>query len=157
MKVLKDREKVTGYFKERFGIDEKVFSGVEFIETRKAVWMVSPDIVSGENLKLLGLKRLNYTGIRLLRKTGPNSYKPTTYGLQLIGQGATRNVIDLTKEELSELLDKGSIALDKEDLKGFIIIRYNGLVLGCGLVKEGVLYSQLPKGRAEALRAGGLF
>ncbi len=157
MKILRERDRVTGYFKERFGIDEEVFSGVEFLETRKAIWMVSPEMVSGEHNQVLRLRRLNYAGLRLLRKTGPNSFKPTTYALQLVGQGARKNVIDLSREELSELLQKGHIPLERDGLKGFVILRYNGIVLGCGLLKEGILYSQFPRGRAEALRASGLF
>ncbi len=156
MKVVEDKQRVLSYFKQRYGIPEEVFRDVEFLETRKAIWMVSQEMLSQENQSILSLKRINFAGIRLLRKTG-RSFKPTTSGLQIIGSNATKNVVELQRDTLMQLLKTGHVKADLPEQRGFVILRYQGTVLGCGLIKDGILYSQFPRGRAEALAGSGLF
>ncbi len=153
---LADREKVITYFKERFGISEEEFKEYLFFESNKGIWMVSSGCPEEEYLKLTALKRFDFLGIRVLRKLN-NGFKPTTYGLQIIGRNATKNFIELSRDELIKLLKKGYIEKEYPSVEdGYVILRYNRRVLGCGLYRKGILRHQFPKGRTEAIASSGL-
>jgi len=157
MRFVENRKRILEFLKERFGIEEDVFNEVEFVETRKAIWMVPSEFKFKENQMFLHLKKLNFAGLRLLRKTGPDSFKPTTYALQLIGKYATKNTIEIERDVLKKLLDDGYVKLDSSTTTGFVIVRYKGLSIGCALLKDGILYNQFPKGRVEAIKNSDLF
>ncbi len=142
------------YFLERFGIPEDAFSGYRFFATGRSVWMTTAEDVE----RLLQMKRIEYPGIRLMRRIDRYTYKPTTYALQLVGDKATRNLITLCREELSELIERGRLTKDfPETEEGYVIIRYGEDILGCGLYRGNILKSQFPRGRTEALASSGLY
>jgi len=99
------------------------------------------------------MKQLKFesAGIPLLR-TKNSMWKPTTTGLHLFGLHATRNVIDLEGEALQAFLKRevidGSLPLEP----GFVIVRCEGKVLGCGIYGKGGLRSQLPEKRGKPFR-----
>jgi NOL1/NOP2/fmu family ribosome biogenesis protein len=157
MLQVSDRQRIIEYFRERFGIPEDDFKGYLFFESNKGIWMVSSGFPDREYLQLTTLKRFDFLGIRVLRKINNNRFKPTTYGLQIIGRNATRNFIELDRDELIKLLRNGHIEKEYPSVEdGYVILRYNKRVLGCGLYKKGILEHQFPKGRTEAMASSGL-
>ena len=79
------------YLMERFGIPEGVLLRWRYVENRKSVWLTSVDEETLQEAS--GFKRLEFIGVRLLRKIKPSRdgkvhFKPTSYGLQLIGPGS---------------------------------------------------------------------
>ncbi|RMG11862.1 MAG: methyltransferase domain-containing protein [Deltaproteobacteria bacterium] len=84
--------------------------------------------------------------------------KPTTAGAMWLGPHATRNVVDLRPEEVDRYLRRAPLALDTARTRpldrGFVLVRYQGWVLGAAFYPgEGApLDSQYPK--AWALREG---
>ncbi len=153
MLVRIDGRVVEDYFFERFGISPELFRGYSFFESRKSIWMCSATM----NPAILCLKRIEYPGIRIIRKLNRHIFKPTTYALQLIAYKATKNTIVLDRDETLQLLTHGRIEIKVDAVQdGYVIIRYNEDILGCGLYRRGVLKSQFPKGRAEAMALSGL-
>ncbi len=148
-----DREKITGFLKDRFGIEEEHLEGYHFYEGRRSVWFSTVEM----DPEFFGMKKVEFPGIRALRKINGH-YKPTTFFLQILGAHATRNLIDLGREELRELLEEGRLAKDFPGVdEGYVIITYGGEILGCGLYSRGRLKAQFPRGRTEALGLSGLY
>jgi len=83
-------------------------------------------------------------GLRLLRKV-QQFWKPATYALQLFGSEATRHVLELNKEEAERFFGGEKIFIDETFEPGYVIVKYLGVILGCGLFIQGALLSQIPR------------
>jgi len=94
--------------------------------------------------KALGLLNIETAGIPLLRKRPPR-WKPTTAGVQFLGPQATRNVIDLDDDSISPFLEGQTLYGEFDVDPGYVIIRSEGRILGCGFYDKGKLRSQVPK------------
>lgn len=148
-----DLSKIVDEIASLYGIPDGVLEGFHFYETGKSIWCSSVEIPPG----YLGLKKMEVPGMRAFRKVNGH-LKPTTFFLQIIGCHATRNIVYLKREELESLLNDGYISIDHNDLlNGYVIIKYVGETLGCGLYRDGRLKAQFPRGRMEALARSGLF
>lgn len=84
--------------------------------------------------------------------------KPTTDILQLFGRHARKNVVELSKEKLKELMKEGEAEIEgklteKQGEKGYVLISYKKQILGCGFLKDGILESKIPKARRALLRS----
>ena len=139
------------YFSTRFGIPGGSFDGFCFIKSGNTVWGVSG--VPGLAEILSGLK-LETAGIPLLRMK-KTLWKPTTAGLQSFGHHATRNTVELNDETLGVLLREGFLVGDLCLEPGFVIMKWTGRVLGCGLYSKGSLRSQVPAESWRQIRGKG--
>ena len=143
-----ERREILDYFSNRFAIPEKAFEGFCFLLGKRKIWVVRghPELE-----RLMKQLKFESAGIPLLR-TKTSMWKPTTTGLHLFGLHATRNVIDLEGDALQAFLKRedidGSLPLEP----GFVIVRCEGKVLGCGIYGKGKLRSQLPEKRGEPFR-----
>ena len=135
-----ENKEILRYFSTRFGIPGASFNGFCLIKSGNTVWAVSD--VSGLAEIVNGLK-LETAGIPLLRMK-KTLWKPTTAGLQCFGHQATRNTVDLNNETLEAFLREGFLLGAFCLEPGFVIIKWNGRVLGCGLYSKGRLTSQVP-------------
>jgi NOL1/NOP2/fmu family ribosome biogenesis protein len=120
----------------KFGVPASVLSRWEFKKVASSIWLVSKDLKQNEafNIQTSGLRLLHITKL---------GFKPTSYALQFLAPYISARVCDVNKEELLSIL-KGN-AVEKETESGYVAIRYKGLILGCGLVRDNMLYSQFPK------------
>lgn len=136
-----ERKEVLDYLADRFGIPPETFDGFCLLRKGNSVWMVSdaPDL-----RKALGLLNIETAGIPLLRKRPPR-WKPTTAGVQFLGPQATRNVIDLDEDSISPFLEGQTLYGEFDVDPGYVIIRSEGRILGCGFYDRGKLRSQVPK------------
>ena len=66
-------------------------------------------------------------------------------GSQLIGPDATKNVVDLSYEEMRSWLRGEDIPVEHAD--AFVLVRCGTDYCGCGKVKAGTLLNYVPKGR----------
>jgi NOL1/NOP2/fmu family ribosome biogenesis protein len=71
--------------------------------------------------------------------------KPTTAAIQRFGVHATRHIVDLTADQTRALLHAGVMAHDAPLTPGYVILRQDGHILGCGLLTPGQLRSLIPK------------
>lgn len=124
------------YLRERFGVS--VPKELEISERHGDFWLGTDPGAEVET-----------DGIRAIRDTG-KYLKPTTYLLQLIEDRITGNIVNVSRDELESLLEGDMIERDLEQ-KGYVAIRYDGKVLGCGLYKDGLVSSRIPKGRGKEL------
>ena len=126
------------YFVRRFGIPADIMDNYEFYESTSGVWAFS-------GAKDIDLSKLDaeVVGIRALRVS--KALKPTTAFLRVVGHYATKNVVQLNSEQALEALNGIDIEGVCGSLHGYVIIRTEHDVLGCGVCREGTLISQIPK------------
>jgi len=125
-----------------FGIDKELLKKWRIEKICSSFWLMSKDIKAFEcfNIQTKGLRILEKTKLGL---------KPTSYGLQLLAPHIKMRTIDLSMQELLSII-KG-IGVEKNAEDGYVAIRHKGIVLGCGLAKNGKIYSQFPKALAQAI------
>ena len=123
---------------DRFGIASEVFDRLEVIEDQETVFVATPEVMEFDAVR--PMRR----GIRLAR-IYPYSLKPTTFGMQVLGRHATRNVVDLDADQAKLLINGGSLNLETDVENGFVLLRWQGLVIGVGFYKRPVLKSQIPR------------
>lgn len=109
----------------------------------KVIWAASAETEPGEQVKVEAL------GMALVR-TRASWPKPTTAGCLAFGRHASRNIVDLSDDQMDAFLYREIIPFDAGDGAddGFVLVRNRGHVLGCGLYLGGRISSQLSKGRA---------
>lgn len=135
-----ERNEASEFFMERFGVDIESTEGLKFVQRSGDYWIRS----SKEN----ELDK-ETEGIRALRDTG-KYLKPTTYALQLFDETIEENIVEIEREELSELLNGGMIPAEASS-KGYVALSFEGKIIGCGLYMDDVVSSRIPRGRAEEL------
>jgi 16S rRNA C967 or C1407 C5-methylase (RsmB/RsmF family) len=139
------RERVIAYFVERFGIPPEVFAPYRIYQVGPAAWIASRAMPHPDRLRPWDPQN---AGIRLLRTlkgpVGPYE-KPTSYGLAVVGRAATRNAADLSEPELWRFLRGEPVRRRFPGLDhGYAVVRYEGYVIGCGLMTAAGLVSQIP-------------
>jgi NOL1/NOP2/fmu family ribosome biogenesis protein len=124
----------------RFGIPLETFDRLAVIEDQETVFVGTPEVMEFDAVR--PMRR----GIRLAR-IYPYSLKPTTFGMQVLGGEAARNVIEVSDEQAKLLINGGSLNADVEADNGFVLVLWRKLVLGVGFYKRPVLKSQIPRFR----------
>jgi NOL1/NOP2/fmu family ribosome biogenesis protein len=125
---------------ERFGIPVETLDRLAAVEEQETVFVGTPEVMDFDAVR--PMRR----GIRLAR-VYPYSLKPTTFGMQVLGGHATRNVIDVDDQQAKLLINGGSLSPDVEVDNGFVLVRWRGFVVGVGFYKRPVLKSQIPRFR----------
>lgn len=129
------------YLKERFEVALDDLKGLELIERHEDLWLASEESTNYD---------VETRGIRALRATGMG-LKPTTYLLQYLEEEISRNLVEISDEECGKLLArKDMIPRDMKE-EGYVALKYEGRVLGCGFYKNGKISSRIPKGRSNEL------
>lgn len=136
-----DRAEITLWWQSRFGIPEAAFEGYCFYRRRRNIWVLSKTELPELRYETIGLRMISTKG---------KAWKPTTYALQLFGRHATRNVANLSLEEVKSFVAGESQSIDDDLENGYVIVSLMGEVIGCGLYSRGTLVSQLPKERRIA-------
>lgn len=139
---------VEGYFVERFGIPGEAFLDYAFWKTTHDYGIISKNALSSALYPLV----VYSLGIVVLREIG-RYLKPTTHALQIFGHLARRNVVDLDHQTILELLDNKIASVRPSLEPGYVILAYQGDVLGCGLAIHDRLRHQFPQWVVSALIA----
>ena len=137
---LEDRSKIVGLWQDRFGILVQIFDSFCFYRRAQNVWAFSDAVLPTLRYEAIGLRMMNF-------KEEP--WKPTSCALQVFGRHSTKNAVHLTGEQsgiffagMSQVLET---KLEAKIEPGYVVVFYNGDVLGCGLYSHGKLVSQIPK------------
>lgn len=127
---------------ERFGIPADALAGLRTVEGQGAFFIATSQVMLFDAVR--PLRR----GIRFCR-VFPHSVKPTTHAMQVLGRLATRNVIDLDREDIVRLIGGQQVEVDAasgvED--GYVLVRVEGFTAGVCLYRRPVLKTQLPRYR----------
>ncbi len=138
---------------ERFGVPARVMEEWMIFSTGSVLWGLrdAPDLDAA-----LGALRIERTGLPLLRRVGER-WKPTTVALQVLGPHVSKSLVELTREELDQLLSEAALRGTREGVdQGYVALSGPDGVVGCGLYldpraeegkEEGLLCSQFPKAR----------
>lgn len=140
-----------GMLVERFGLDERVFAGVTAVRwSNRGLYLVNRE------LQLPDSVRLDSPGLFFIR-TGHRHAKMTTEATLLLGQHATRNVIELTSAQAKTYLQRQIVTPTPAQTvslteTGFVIMNYRGYPLGQGVfhTKSGQIESHFPKAWSRA-------
>ena len=135
------KNRLIEYFSSRFDVDDNFWDDFKVHEKGNSLWITSSNIELLENFVA--------SGIRALRIMN-HGFKPTTYILQFLNHEINKNVVNLSHEELKVLIFDREVI--KTDLpRGYVALRYEEEVIGCGLRDSKGLRSQIPKGLAREL------
>lgn len=69
--------------------------------------------------------------------------KPTTQAVNMWGSLAQKNIYELDRDSLRLLLEDGALPVPSSD-PGYMILKFDGHALGCGLGLPDRLVNQLP-------------
>ncbi len=137
---------VLRYLEDRFGIPAGMLEGHRLFRRGGYIWAVCPEAAG-----LSGELRVAGGGLRLVREMGPGRYKPATRGIQVFGCRACRNVLDVQDEQLRALVQGQALPVP-EGMQGFVLVRWEGRVVGVALARNGQLQGQFPRALTEHLR-----
>jgi NOL1/NOP2/fmu family ribosome biogenesis protein len=126
--------------RERFGIPKDAFAGLRALEDQETIFVGTPEVMEFDAVR--PMRR----GIRLARMY-PYSLKPTTFGMQVLGRQATRNVIEVSDEQAKRLINGESLNIEADAENGFVLLKWQGFIAGVGFYKRPVLKSQIPRFR----------
>ncbi len=135
-------EKPWIYLEQRFGVLRDELEKFELRKISGDYWLCS----KGSETDL----ETETEGIRFLRETG-RGMKPTTYGLQILGDSIDKNIVDLDKEEFLKLLKREEMIPRRIEEEGYVALRFEGHIVGCGYYKGEKVSSRIPKGRGKEL------
>ncbi len=133
------------YLERRFGVPIPTLDALTFVERRDAWWVCTA-------APHPGIESNRPPGLRALRHQ-PGGLKPTSAFLVALGDCIIRSRIDLTIDALRSLLlgHRLKAVIDLTD--GYVAVCYQDDVLGCGVVRHGVLRGLIPTGRRRELLA----
>lgn len=140
-KILNKKEslRLLERIKEQFGVKElKLDYG--FIQNKDKIYLISKDI-NKINYKEL---RINDIGLYFC-SIEKNGIRLSIEGSQLIGNKATKNVVEIFDEELKYWFNGENLV--RKNLSGFVLIKNKNDFLGCGYAKEGMIINYIPKER----------
>ena len=141
------REAILSWWADRFGIDPAVFEGHTFWEKGAGkIWVLAGDAADGLPIEALGMRVMH---------TRQEHWKPTTNAAQRFGRHASKNCIDLTREEARAFIAGEDREIEWDGDWGYVIatreLAGDREPLGVGLYTYGELKSQIAKGRRRDL------
>ncbi|MFB6309797.1 MAG: hypothetical protein ABEH64_01310 [Salinirussus sp.] len=139
------REAVLRWWTERFGIAPDVFATHDLWERGSGkIWAARSDISLESPIAIEAL------GLFILRTRGEH-WKPTLEAVQRFGHHATKNVLHLGAADARAFLAGKDQEVEWDGDWGYLIITHEIAggpePIGVGLFTQGVLRSQVPKGR----------
>ncbi len=149
-----DCEPVVAWWQERFAAPPEQLDGyVAYQRGRDTIWLAPREVDPGD------LSPIDGVGFPFVR-IGGAVWKPTSVAAMKLGTLVTRNAVEVDRASARAFvsgasLDVGVAGVDaKGASRGYVIVRYLGVPLGCGhLLGEEVL-CMIPKGRRAELDFG---
>ena len=134
------QQAVLDYVEYRFALSPDLFESYGFYSASNGRIFIGPkDQVVTQSVETIGVL------IARIQK----SVKPSSDLFQMFGKHITRSVIDINSEQLigyCQGADIDTVDLCTENIiPGFVMVRYNDIPIGCGLLRESVLENQIPK------------
>jgi NOL1/NOP2/fmu family ribosome biogenesis protein len=113
-----------------------------FLQTQKEkIYMISKSLGEIDASKL----RIDTLGL-YFAELKHNELRLSIEGSQLVGPSATKNVVELDKDEFEQWL-KGNDVVKQADVEGFVLIKHGNYFAGTGKYRDGVILNFVPKAR----------
>ena len=126
---------------EQYGKVPAFFKKLAFVQGKEKIYLVTRDI---ENLDLESI-RINSIGL-YIAEIKKEQLRLSIEGAQLIGPTATKNVCELSTEQLKRWF-KGEDIKIEGSYEGFAILKHGKDYVGSGKYKEGYILNFVPKAR----------
>lgn len=133
-----EREEIFKYLDERFGISPIYFQNYLILKGATNYWLFPKTPLFPQLKGLIP----EVVGLLFLRRVS-HYLKPTSSFIQRFGRYATKNIVTLTKEELSVFREKNSLEINLELTPGYVVVKDENWIIGCGLYLPGKLYVYL--------------
>ncbi len=137
---------VLAYLESRFGLEQALFADYGLYASSKGRIYLGPK-------RLVNHPRIATVGL-LIGRTG-NAIKPTTNLLQLFGRHVKKNYVVLGKENAATFMGGSDVKVatgEKGDASdGYVLVRYLGFSLGCGMIQGDNVRNMLPKAKRLAV------
>jgi len=135
-------EKAWNYIRERFGVKKDDLAGFEIKKVAGDYWLISEQLDTELEVETYGFRFVRVTGRGL---------KPTTYGLQFLADRISKNIVELDREEFLDLLNREEMVPREKGEKGYVALRFEDQIVGCGYYMNEKVSSRIPKGRGKEL------
>jgi NOL1/NOP2/fmu family ribosome biogenesis protein len=138
----KSTQEAWNYIEDRFGVEKNDLEGFNITKVSGDYWLVSDQLETDLEVETYGFRFVRITGRGL---------KPTTYGLQFLGDRISKNIVELDKQEFLNLLNREEMVPREMEEKGYVALRFEGQIVGCGYYMNETVSSRIPKGRGKEL------
>jgi len=136
------RAGILEYLQRQFGVPPTTFADVALVEgVDGEVWVSTPAAASAT-----GARRP--PGLRAIRPS-PQGPKPTSAFLVSLGHLIVSSRVEFDAGALRALLLGRRLSAPSDD--GYVALSFEGRILGCGLVSDGVVRCLIPTGRRQEL------
>jgi len=150
LKILNENEKkqIENYLKERFGINK--IPGILLKKGEERIFLFSGDINSKQINQLDNKILLERVGIYFAKMIGKEP-KLSIEGVQILKNQIKKNIFEINKEQAEKWMSGQELNI-KTKKRGFIIIKYQEDLLGCGKASEEKITNFIPKSRRLKLK-----
>ncbi|MFB6181266.1 MAG: hypothetical protein ABEJ93_05310 [Candidatus Nanohalobium sp.] len=136
------RSEAWSYLEERFGVERQELEEYQLEKISGDFWLVSRETETELDTET--------KGIRFLRDK-ERGLKPTTYALQFLGDSIERNVVEVSQDELLKLARREEMIDRDLEEDGYVALKFQNRIVGCGFYKNDKVSSRIPKGRSKEL------
>jgi len=145
IEILKksEKKKVLKMLKERFGFED-LREYYLLRSGKNRIRLISRDF---ERVDLRGM-RVRFLGLEFCIMAKKGELRLTIEGSQIVGKKAKKNVLNVDRRIAEEWMSgKTPFVKGKNVEEGFVIIKHEDDILGCGRYAKGKLWSFVPKWR----------
>lgn len=139
----KELEDFQNKLNEQFGVKE--IPGKIMMRGRERVFLFTGDL-DEENLRVLEKRTFVERAGTYIAKNVDGDYRLSIEGSQIFKEQITKNIVELSEEEMIEWMHGGEI-LKETGLRGFVIMKYQTDMLGTGKASENKITNFIPKSR----------
>lgn len=139
----KELEEFQNKLEEQFGIKE--IPGKVMLRGKERVFLFTGEIPE-EELRTLEKRTFVERAGTYIAKNVDGEYRLSIEGSQIFKDQITKNVVELTEDEMFEWM-YGSEVLKETGIRGFVIIKYKTDMLGTGKASENKITNFIPKSR----------
>ncbi len=133
------RHDILKWFETRFGIPLPTFDRYHLMERRHG-YVLIPKSAQVETITSFKVQNV---GLPIFRKMLQH-LKPTTAVKQRFGHLAIRNIVDLDRTHMLQLLREQEYQEEMAFEPGYVLLRFETKLLGCGIYTPGRLRSLIP-------------
>lgn len=127
--------------KDQYGKVPEIFEKLAFVQGKDKIYVIERDL---DKIELENI-RINSIGLYIAEVKG-GQLRLSIEGAQIIGPTATKNVCEITEEQLKEWF-KGQDLKKEGDYSGFVILKCGKDYVGSGKYREGLILNFVPKAR----------
>ncbi len=145
---IKEKKKIEEFLKERFGITR--VAGLLVKRGEERIFLFQGNLNPKQIIELektIPLERVGIYFAKMVREEPKLSIE----GVQILKDQIKKNIFELDKEQAEQWMTGQELNI-KTGKKGFIIMKYNDDLLGCGNASEEKITNFIPKSRRLKLK-----